>query len=86
MMPFQAENKIIVKIVLISFYFSMEEVLTNKDAVRTGWMILLMQLFISILVAMFVVKKARLELDKILISKKCQIISDLDLKLVVCEK
>jgi len=65
---------------------SMEEVLTNSDAVRTGWMILLAQLFISILVAMFIVKKARMELDKILLVKKCQIISDSDLDLIVCEK
>ena len=68
------------------FYFSMEEVLTNSDAVRTGWMILLAQLFVSILVAMFIVKKARMELDKILLVKKCQIISETDLNLFVCEK
>eukprot|EP00090_Calanus_glacialis_P047455 TRINITY_DN9872_c0_g1_i11.p1 TRINITY_DN9872_c0_g1~~TRINITY_DN9872_c0_g1_i11.p1 ORF type:complete len:291 (-),score=78.85 TRINITY_DN9872_c0_g1_i11:39-911(-) len=65
---------------------SMEEVLTNSDAVRTGWMILLAQLFVSILVAMFIIKKARMELDKILLVKKCQIISESDLNLVVCEK
>ena len=64
----------------------MEEVLTNSDAVRTGWMILLAQLLVSILVAMFIVKKARMELDKILLVKECQIISDSDLNLVVCEK
>jgi uncharacterized membrane protein (DUF485 family) len=64
----------------------MEEVLTNSDAVRTGWMILLAQLFVSILVAMFIVKKARMELDKILLVKKCQIICNSDLNLVVCEK
>ena len=64
----------------------MEEVLTNSDAVRTGWMILLAQLFVSILVAMFIVKKARMELDKILLVKNCQIVTDSDLYLVVCEK
>ena len=64
----------------------MEEVLTNSDAVRTGWMILLAQLFVSILVAMFIVKKARMELDKILLVKNCQIVTDSDLNLVVCEK
>jgi hypothetical protein len=64
----------------------MEEVLTNPDAVRTGWMILLAQLFVSILVAMFIVKKARMELEKILLMKNCQIVTDLDLNLVVCEK
>ena len=64
----------------------MEEVLTNSDAVRTGWMILLVQLFVSILVVMFIVKKARMELDKILLVKNCQIVSDADLNLVVCEK
>ena len=64
----------------------MEEVLTNSDAVRTGWMILLAQLFVSILVAMFIVKKARMELDKILLVKNCHIVTDSDLYLVVCEK
>ena len=64
----------------------MEEVLTNSDAVRTGWMILLAQLFVSILVAMFIVKKARMELDKILLIKNCQIITDSELNLVVYEK
>ena len=64
----------------------MEEVLTNSDAVRTGWMILLAQLFVSILVAMFIVKKARMELDKILLVKNCQIVTDSDLHLIVCEK
>ena len=63
----------------------MEEVLTNSDAVRTGWMILLVQLFVSILVAMFIVKKARMELDKILLVKNCQIVSDAELNLIVCE-
>ena len=64
----------------------MEEVLTNSDAVRTGWMILLAQLFVSILVGMFIVKKAKMELDKILLIKNCQIITDSELNLVVYEK
>jgi protein maelstrom len=65
---------------------SMEEVLSNSDAVRTGWMILLAQLFISIIVALFIVRKARTELEKMLPSQNCQIVTDSDLKSVKSEK
>jgi len=65
---------------------SMEEVLSNSDAVRTGWMILLAQLFISIMVAIFIVRKARMELDKLMINKDFQINGEPGLNLVVCEK
>jgi len=65
---------------------SMEEVLTNSDTVRTGWVILLTQLFISIIVAMFIIKKARVELDKIILNKNISAATEQDLKLVVCEK
>jgi len=65
---------------------SMEEVLTNSDTVRTGWVILLTQLFISIIVAMFIIKKARVELDKIILNKNISAATEQDLNLVVCEK
>jgi len=45
---------------------SMEEVLTNEDTVRTGWLLLLTQLVITVMVALFVVRKARWELDRTL--------------------
>ena len=64
----------------------MEEVLTNSDTVRTGWIILLVQLVISIMVAMFIVKKARVELDRTLIMHNNQSGSENDLKLVISEK
>ena len=64
----------------------MEEVLTNSDTVRTGWVILLTQLFISIIVAMFIIKKARVELDKIILNKNISAATEQDLNLVVCEK
>ena len=64
----------------------MEEVLSNSDAVRTGWMILVAQLFISIMVAIFIVRKARMELDKLMINKDFQINGEPGLNLVVCEK
>jgi len=64
----------------------MEEVLSNSDAVRTGWMILLAQLFISIIVALFIVRKARTELEKMLPSQNCQVVTDSDLKSVKSEK
>lgn len=38
---------------------SMEEVLTSEDTVRTGWILLLAQLLVSVVVALFVVRKAR---------------------------
>ena len=38
---------------------SMEEVLTNEDTVRTGWILLLAQLVVSIVLAVFVIRKAR---------------------------
>ena len=66
--------------------FSMEEVLSNSDAVRTGWMILLAQLFISIIVALFIIRKARIELEKMLPSKNCQIVGDQVLNSVICEE
>ena len=64
----------------------MEEVLTNFNTVRTGWIILLVQLVISIMVAMFIVKKARVELDRTLIMHNNQLDSEKDLKLVISEK
>lgn len=44
----------------------MEEVLTSEDTVRTGWILLLAQLLVSVVVALFVVRKARGELDRTL--------------------
>ena len=64
----------------------MEEVLSNSDAVRTGWMILLVQLIISIMVAIFIISKARMELDMMLLSKNCPIDEDPSLDLIVCKK
>ena len=43
---------------------SMEEVVTNSDHMMTGWIILIIQLIITMMVGMFIVKRARLELDK----------------------
>jgi len=65
---------------------SMEEVLSNSDAVRTGWMILLAQLFISIIVALFIIRKARIELEKMLPSKNSQIVGNQVLNSVICEE
>lgn len=45
---------------------SMEEVLTNEDTVRTGWLLLLAQLIVSVILAVFVIRKARGELDRAL--------------------
>jgi len=66
---------------------SMEEVLTNTETVRTGWMILLAQLVITIMVATFIIRKARAELDKTMASmSKSQQCGNSDLNLVVCQK
>lgn len=43
---------------------SMEEVLTNEDTVRAGWLLLVAQLVVSAAVAIFVVRKARAELER----------------------
>jgi len=43
---------------------SMEEVLTNEDTVRAGWLLLVAQLVVSAAVAIFVVRKARIELER----------------------
>lgn len=43
---------------------SMEEVLTNSDNMLAGWVILLVQLVITLLVGVFIVRSARLELDR----------------------
>jgi hypothetical protein len=43
---------------------SMEEVLTNEDTVRTGWLLLAGQLCISVAVGVLVVRRARSELDR----------------------
>ena len=45
---------------------SMEEVVTNSDHMMTGWIILIIQLVITIMVAMFIVRRARVELDRTL--------------------
>ncbi len=42
----------------------MEEVLTNEDTVRTGWLLLAGQLCISVAVGVLVVRRARSELDR----------------------
>jgi len=59
---------------------SMEEVLTNEDTIRTGWLLLLAQLVITVIVALFVVRKARRELDRTLQDP------DLESVVVVAEK
>lgn len=43
---------------------SMEEVLTSEDSLAMGWLLLAAQLLASVAVAMFVVRKARVELDR----------------------
>jgi len=43
---------------------SMEEVVTNSDHMMTGWVILIIQLLITLMVGVFIVRKARLELDR----------------------
>jgi len=58
----------------------MEEVLTNEDTVRAGWLLLVAQLAVSAAVAIFVVRKARAELEKSLQD------SGLDSVVVVGEK
>ena len=45
---------------------SMEEVLTNSDHMLTGWVILLVQLVITLLVGVLIVRSARQELDRTL--------------------
>lgn len=45
---------------------SMEEVLTNSDNMLAGWVILLAQLLVTVLVGVFVVRSARSELDRTL--------------------
>eukprot|EP00092_Neocalanus_flemingeri_P038186 GFUD01041564.1.p1 GENE.GFUD01041564.1~~GFUD01041564.1.p1 ORF type:complete len:292 (+),score=72.10 GFUD01041564.1:187-1062(+) len=65
---------------------SMEEVLTNSDTVRTGWIILLVQLVITAMVAMFIVRKARVELDRTLLMQNTQSYGATDLSSVVSEK
>jgi len=64
---------------------SMEEVLTNSDTVLTGWTILLVQLVISILVAIFIVKRARVELDRAVLMQSSDMDSDLTHLLVKSE-
>ena len=48
---------------------SMEEVVTNSDHLVTGWLILGLQLGVTILTGLFVVKKARQELDKTILAE-----------------
>ena len=45
---------------------SMEEVLTNSEHMLTGWVILLVQLVITLLVGVLIVRSARQELDRTL--------------------
>ena len=42
----------------------MEEVLTSSENMLAGWLILLVQLVITLLVGVFIVRTARQELDK----------------------
>ena len=42
----------------------MEEVLTNEDTVRTGWLLLAAQLCISVAVGILVVRRAKTELNR----------------------
>ena len=44
----------------------MEEVLTNSEHMLTGWVILLVQLVITLLVGVLIVRSARQELDRTL--------------------
>ena len=64
----------------------MEEVLTNSDTVRTGWIILLVQLVITIMVAIFIIRKARLELDKAMMIQSNHKCTESGLDIVICEK
>ena len=48
----------------------MEEVVTNSDNMMTGWIILIIQLGITLMVGMFIVKRARLELDKTILEEE----------------
>lgn len=43
---------------------SMEEVLTNENTVRAGWLLLAAQLLVSVALALFVLRKARQELAR----------------------
>ena len=45
---------------------SMEEVLTNSENMLAGWLILLVQLVITLLVGVLIVRSARQELDRTL--------------------
>ena len=45
---------------------SMEEVLTSSGGLLTGWLVLLAQLLLTSLVAVFIIRRARLELDRAL--------------------
>ena len=49
---------------------SMEEVVTNSDNMLAGWVILIIQLIITFMVAMFIVKRARVELDKTIVQEQ----------------
>jgi len=44
----------------------MEEVLTSSGGLLTGWLVLLAQLLLTSLVAGFIIRRARLELDRAL--------------------
>ena len=38
--------------------------MTNSDHMLTGWIILIIQLIITLMVGMFIVRRARVELDR----------------------
>ena len=66
----------------------MEEVVTNSDHMMTGWIILIIQLVITIMVAMFIVRRARVELDRTLQLDTDQVTTqkqDMVKEVVVCQ-
>jgi len=65
---------------------SMEEVVTNSDHMVTGWIILIIQLIITIMVGMFIVRRARVELDRtIQLDTEQDTQSDMVKEVVICQ-
>merc|ERR1712038_986481 len=62
---------------------SMEEVLTSSENMLAGWLILLVQLVITLLVGVFIVRSARQELDKTIQLQSCE--QTLPVKEIICQ-
>ena len=61
----------------------MEEVLTSSENMLAGWLILLVQLVITLLVGVFIVRSARQELDKTIQLQSCE--QTLPVKEIICQ-